>query len=62
MKKEQNKGITLLAIVITVIILLLLSAITIGIFNKDEIITYAENAKNEATRAQKKRANTDGNK
>ena len=47
MKKTKiDKGITLIALIITIIILLILAVVTIGSIKNNNIITYAQNAAN----------------
>ena len=54
-RNEREKGITLLALVITVIVLLILAGITIGaITGNDGIIKNAQNAKEDTEIANEK--------
>ena len=51
--KEQNKGITLIALVITIIVLLILAGVTIATLTGDNgILTQADNAKKKTTEAE----------
>ena len=43
-KTRIQKGITLIALIITIIILLILAVVTIGSIKNSNIITYAQNA------------------
>ena len=45
-KIRMEKGITLVALIITIIILLILAVVTIGSMKQSNIITYAQNAAN----------------
>ena len=46
MKKTRlEKGITLIALIITIVVLLILAVVTIGAVQESTIITHAENAK-----------------
>ena len=55
MKKEKNKGITLIALIITIILLIILAAVSIrGVLNQDGIIDTAENAANKYGQASAK--------
>ena len=55
LKRIENKGITLIALVITIIILLILTGITIGLITGDNgIIVQATRAKEETEKAQEK--------
>lgn len=50
-KKEYNKGITLIALVITIIVLLILAGISIAtLTGENGILTRADNARNETKR------------
>ena len=52
LKKKENKGITLIALVITVIILLILAGVTIGAISGDNgILAQASRAKQESEKA-----------
>ena len=54
-KEKTNKGITLIALVITIIVLLILAAVSIAtLTGENGILTKASNAKNETTRASAK--------
>ena len=44
-KQKMNKGITLVALIITIIILLILAVVTISSVNGNGIIAHAKNAK-----------------
>ena len=47
MKKiKQEKGITLVALIITIVVLLILAVVAIGVVKNSDIITYAKNASN----------------
>ena len=51
-KKLNNKGITLIALVITIIVLLILAGVSIAMLTGDNgILTQAQNAKKETERA-----------
>ena len=50
----RNKGITLVALIITIIVLLILAAVAIAAIKGDGIISHAKNAKTQYTEAQKK--------
>ena len=51
--KENTKGITLIALVITIIVLLILAGVSIAMLTgQNGILTQAQNAKNETERAQ----------
>ena len=51
MKKiKQDKGITLIALIITIIVLLILAVVTIGAITNQGIINYATNAKDDYNR------------
>ena len=55
MKKVKfEKGITLIALIITIIVLLILAAVTIGTMKESGIIGYAQDARSEYTIAQEK--------
>lgn len=51
---KRNKGITLVALIITIIVLLILAVVAINTVKGDGIIAHARNAKQEYTNAQKK--------
>lgn len=54
-KRKSNKGITLIALIVTIIVLLILAAITIGaITGKDGIINQANDAKEQTEIAEEK--------
>lgn len=55
--KRQN-GITLVALVITIIILLILAGISIGALTNQGLFTNAQKAKNETEKATKNELNT----
>ena len=42
--KKQEKGITLMALIITIIVLLILAVVTIGAVQDSKIIEHAQNA------------------
>ena len=46
-KTREQKGITLIALIITIIVLLILAVVTIGAIKNDGIIQYARNAKSD---------------
>ena len=51
-KKLRNKGITLIALVITIIVLLILAGVSIAMLTGENgILTQAQNAKKETERA-----------
>ena len=51
--KNANKGITLIALVITIIVLLILAAVSIAtLTGENGILTQAENSKTKTTEAQ----------
>lgn len=53
-KKRRNKGITLIALVVTIIVLLILAGVTIATLTGDNgILTRAQEAKNETEQAEK---------
>ncbi len=54
MKENLNKGITLVALIITIIVLLILAAVAISAIKGDGIISHAKNAKTQYEDAQKK--------
>ena len=55
MKKTHNKGITLIALIITIIVLLILTGVTIAtLTGENGILTQAKNAKKEMTKAEAK--------
>ena len=54
MKEKLNKGITLVALIITIIVLLILAAVAISAIKGDGIISHAKNAKTQYEEAQKK--------
>lgn len=56
-KVKNSKGITLIALVITIIVLLILAAVTISIVQNGGIISNAQKAKEEYTAAQEKECN-----
>ena len=54
-KKETNKGITLIALVITIIVLLILAAVSIAtLTGENGILKKADTAKNQTTEAEEK--------
>ena len=53
-KTKLEKGITLIALIITIIVLLILAVVTIGAVQKSKIISHAQKAKNDYTTAQEK--------
>ena len=58
---KKNKGITLIALVITIIILIILAGVSISVlFNQDGIITKAKKAKEDYANAQNEEAKTIG--
>ena len=58
MKKKYNKGITLIALVITIIVLLILAGITIAtLTGENGILTRATKAQEETKKAQYKGSN-----
>ena len=52
-KKNNNKGITLIALIITIIILLIITTVTIREITGDKIIKHAEDATSKYSEAQK---------
>ena len=44
MRMKNNKGITLIALIITIVVLLILAAVAIGAANESDIVAYAKNA------------------
>lgn len=53
--KNNNKGITLVALIVTIIVLLILASITLATLSGDHgIITHAENAKNKTEQSEQK--------
>lgn len=44
---RAEKGITLVALVITIIVLLIIAVVSIGIFTQSRIVNYAGNAAND---------------
>lgn len=55
MKKEKNKGITLIALIITIIVLLLLAGISVNMISgQDGILTKANEAKNAQQEAERR--------
>ena len=53
-KTRQEKGITLIALIITIVVLLILAVVTIGAIKNDGIITYADNSATKYKDAQTK--------
>ena len=53
-KTKLQKGITLIALIITIVVLLIIAVVTIGAIQESGIITHAQNAKSEYTIAQEK--------
>ena len=53
-KTKIQKGITLIALIITIIILLILAVVTIGSIKNSNIITYAQNAASDYEQAKGK--------
>ena len=53
-KTKLEKGITLIALIITIIVLLILAVVTIGAVQKSKIISHAQKAKNDYTTPQEK--------
>ena len=53
-KKTKEKGITLIALVITIIVMLILATVTINLVINDDLIGYAMNAKSETIKEQEK--------
>lgn len=51
-KTKEQKGITLVALIITIIILLILAVVTINAIKGDRIINYAKNVKDSYNEAQ----------
>lgn len=51
---KQEKGITLIALVITIVVLLILVSVTIGVMKESDIIKHATDAKNKHVIAQEK--------
>ena len=43
-KLKKEKGITLVALIITIVVLLILAAVAIGAVKNSDIIAYAQNA------------------
>ena len=61
MEKGRQKGITLIALVITIIVLIILASVSMAvIFNQDGIISKAKQAKGDYANAQKEEATTIG--
>ena len=59
LKKQKNKGITLIALVITIIVLLILAGVTIAALSGDNgILTRAKEAKEKTEQAQKEEEST----
>ena len=55
-KNQKTKGITLIALVITIIVLLILAGVSISMLTGDNgILTQAEKAKEETEKPQKKK-------
>ena len=52
-KTKEQKGITLVALIITIIVLLILAVVAIGVVQNDGIINYAKNAKSQYGVSQK---------
>ena len=50
--RKTQKGITLLALVLTIILLVIISTVTIGSVRKNNIIGHAQNAKEDFERVQ----------
>lgn len=57
-KAKQEKGITLIALIITIIVLLILAVVTIGAVQDSKIITYAQNAANDYNKEKDKEEST----
>ena len=56
MKKTENKGITLIALVITIIVLLILAGVSIAMLTgQNGILTQAQNAKTQNQRSNSRR-------
>lgn len=53
-KIKQNKGITLIALIITIVVLLILAVVTINAVNEGGIFTHTQNAANKQTIAAEK--------
>ena len=53
-KAKLEKGITLIALIITIVVLLILAVVTIGAIQESKIITHAQNASDSYTIAQEK--------
>ena len=51
-RTKNNKGITLVALIITIVILLILAVVSINAIQNDGILEYAENAKTSYTQGQ----------
>lgn len=51
-KFKKNKGITLIALIITIVVLLILAVVSIGAMKENGIIFHAQNAKTEYSKAQ----------
>ena len=59
-KTKQQKGITLIALIITIVVLLILAVVTIGAIKNDSIISYADNSTEKYKDAQTKEEETLG--
>ena len=57
-KLEAERGITLMALIITIVVLLILSAVTIGTVKESKIIKHAQNAKEDFETIQEKELNS----
>jgi len=55
-KTKQQKGITLIALIITIVVLLILAAVAISSIQNDGILHYATNAADSWNRAQENEA------
>ena len=53
-RTKMQKGITLIALIITIVVLLILAVVTIGAIQESKIITHAQNASDSYTIAQEK--------
>lgn len=53
-KTKVEKGITLIALIITIVVLLILAVVTIGAINESKIIEHSKNSSSEYTVAQEK--------
>ena len=59
-KKKHNRGITLIALIITVVILLILTGATVGIAFESNFFGKAQNSVNEASRQRTEQVEKEG--